>query len=150
MPREIIAKDNWDGGISMRKRLPWNVVMMCLCAIEVRRDFVRFGLPIWISTPSPRNSPTSWIAAKPGSVVHTVSAYGLATWQSIYMDRIDSYAKHAWNRHLTHWGGDKMAAISQTTLSNAFSWMKILEFRLKLHWSLFLRIQLTIFQCWFR
>ena len=44
----------------------------------------------------------------------------------------------------------KMAAISQTTLSNAFSWMKILDFRLKFHWSLFLRIQLTIFQHWFR
>ena len=35
---------------------------------------------------------------------------------------------------LTHWGRDKMAAFSQTTLSNAFSWMKILEFRLKIHW----------------
>ena len=29
---------------------------------------------------------------------------------------------------LKHWGRDKMAAISQTTLSNAFSWMKILDF----------------------
>ena len=29
------------------------------------------------------------------------------------------------------WGRDKMAAITQTTLSNAFSWMKMLEFRLK-------------------
>ena len=38
-----------------------------------------------------------------------------------------------------------MAAVLQTTLPNAFSWMKILEFRLKLHWSLFLRVQLTIF-----
>ena len=26
----------------------------------------------------------------------------------------------------THWGPDKMAAISQTTLSNTFSWMKML------------------------
>ena len=26
---------------------------------------------------------------------------------------------------LTHWGQDKMAAISQTTFSNAFSWMKM-------------------------
>ena len=51
---------------------------------------------------------------------------------------------------LTHWGRDKMAAVSQTTLSNAFSWIKILEFRLKFHWSLFLRVQLTIFQHWFR
>ena len=36
-------------------------------------------------------------------------------------------------------GRDKMAAVSQTTLSNAFSWMKMLEFRLRFHWSLFLR-----------
>ena len=50
---------------------------------------------------------------------------------------------------LTHWGQDKMAASFQTTLSNAFSWMKMLEFRLKFHWSLFIRIQLTIFQHWF-
>ena len=45
---------------------------------------------------------------------------------------------------LTHWGRDNMAAISQMTLSNAFSWMKILEFGLKFHWSLFPRVQLTI------
>ena len=36
---------------------------------------------------------------------------------------------------LTHWGRDKMASVSQTILSNAFSWMKMLEFRLKFHWS---------------
>ena len=52
--------------------------------------------------------------------------------------------------HLTHWGRHKMAAVSQTTLSNAFSWMKMLEFRLRFHWSLFLRFELTIFQHWLR
>ena len=31
---------------------------------------------------------------------------------------------------LTHWGRDKMAAIFQTTFFNAFSWMKMYEFRL--------------------
>ena len=51
---------------------------------------------------------------------------------------------------LTHWGRDKMDAISQTTLSNSFSWMEMLEFRLKFHWNLFPRVQLTIFQHWFR
>ena len=51
---------------------------------------------------------------------------------------------------LTHWGRDKMDAISQMTRSNAFSWMKMLEFRLKFHWSFFLRVQLTIIQHWFR
>ena len=51
---------------------------------------------------------------------------------------------------LTHWGRNKMDAISQTTFSNAFSLMKIFEFWLKFHWCLFLRVQLTIFQLWFR
>ena len=51
---------------------------------------------------------------------------------------------------LTHWGRDQIDAILQTTLSNAFSWMKILEFRLRFHWSLFLWVQLTIIQHWLR
>ena len=50
---------------------------------------------------------------------------------------------------LTHWGRYKMAAISQTIFSNAFSWMKIYEFRLRFHWSLFLVVQTTISQHWF-
>ena len=50
----------------------------------------------------------------------------------------------------THWGWDKMAAVSQTIFSNAFSWMKMYEFQLKFHWSILLRVQLTIFQHWFR
>ena len=51
---------------------------------------------------------------------------------------------------LTHWGRDKMASIFQTTISIAFSWMKMFKFRLRFHWSLFPRVQLTIFQHWFR
>ena len=39
---------------------------------------------------------------------------------------------------LTLWDRDKMDAISQTTISNAFSWMKMFWFRLKFHWSVFL------------
>ena len=45
----------------------------------------------------------------------------------------------------THWGRDKT-----DTLQRTFSSMKMFEFRLKIHWSLFLRVQLTIFQHWFR
>ena len=44
---------------------------------------------------------------------------------------------------LTHWGWDKMADISQTTFSNIFSSIKMCQFWLKFHWSLFLRVQLT-------
>ena len=50
---------------------------------------------------------------------------------------------------LTHWGRDEMNNISQTTFSNAFSSMKIFEFRSKFHWSLFPRVQSTIFHDWF-
>ena len=41
---------------------------------------------------------------------------------------------------LTHLPLDKMATILQTTFSKAFCWMKMLEFWLKCHWSLFLRV----------
>ena len=43
-----------------------------------------------------------------------------------------------------------MAAIFLTTFSNAFSWMKTYEFKFRFHWKLFLWVQLTIFQHWFR
>ena len=58
---------------------------------------------------------------------------------------------YIWFSHftLTHWGRDKIDAILQT-FSNAISWMKMFEFRLNLHWILFLKVQLTIFQHWFR
>ena len=51
---------------------------------------------------------------------------------------------------LTHWDWDEMDNISQTTFWNVFSSMKMFEFRLKFHWSLFLRIQLTILHHWCR
>ena len=51
---------------------------------------------------------------------------------------------------LTHWGRDKIDAISQTTFSCAFSSMKIVAFLLNFHWNMFARVQLTINQHWFR
>ena len=44
---------------------------------------------------------------------------------------------------------NKMAAILQTTILSTYSWMKMLVFRLKYHWSLLLRVQLTIRKHWF-
>ena len=51
---------------------------------------------------------------------------------------------------LTHSVQDEIDAISQTTFSNAFSWMTVFGFRLKFHCNLFLRVHLTIYQHWFR
>ena len=45
---------------------------------------------------------------------------------------------------------DKMAAIPQKIFLDAFSWMKMYEFCLRFHSSLFLRFKLTIFEHWFR
>ena len=45
--------------------------------------------------------------------------------------------------YLMHWGRDNMAAMFQTTFSNAFSWINIYEFRLRSHKSLFLWAQLS-------
>ena len=46
---------------------------------------------------------------------------------------------------LTYWGWDKMAANVLRTTSNA-----TYKFRLRLHWTLFPRVHLTIFQHWFK
>ena len=51
---------------------------------------------------------------------------------------------------LTHWSRDKMAAIFQTTISNAFSWMRMYKFRSRFHWSLLQTVPLILFQHWFR
>ena len=51
---------------------------------------------------------------------------------------------------LTHWGRNKMAAFFQMMFPNAFSWKKLYEFRLRFHWRLFLRVQLTIYHHWLR
>ena len=42
-----------------------------------------------------------------------------------------------------------MDAFSQKIFSDAFSWIKNFVFQLKFHWSLLLRVQLTINQHWF-
>ena len=50
-----------------------------------------------------------------------------------------------WNiNFLTHYFLDKIAAISQTILSNVFSWIKSFVFWLTFDWILFLRVQLTM------
>ena len=46
----------------------------------------------------------------------------------------------------THLPLKKMAAISQTTFSNAFPWMNIFVFWFEFHWSVFVGVQLPIFQ----
>ena len=74
-------------------------------------------------------------------------------WVHFLSSKADLFLDFVTCSSLTYWGWDKMAEIFQTTFSFTFSWMKMLQFRLKFLWSLFhmfQRVQLTIFQYWFR
>ena len=51
---------------------------------------------------------------------------------------------------LTNLPLDKMASTFTDDILKCFSWMKILEFLFNFHWSLLLRVKLTISQYWFR
>ena len=44
----------------------------------------------------------------------------------------------------------KWPPFRQTTFSNQCSWMKMIEFQFQFHWNMFLAVQLTISQHWFR
>ena len=54
------------------------------------------------------------------------------------------------NSYSINWGRDKMAAISQTTFWNAFSWMTVVIFWFKFNWNLFPMVQLLISDQWLR
>ena len=72
---------------------------------------------------------------------------GRSTWSVIW----PALTEHLNDKcHINALRPRKVAVIFQTTFSNAFSSMKMYEFWLKFHWSLFLEVQLTIFLHWFR
>ena len=63
----------------------------------------------------------------------------------------DALAPYIWfSPSLPHLPLDKMAAILQTTFSNAFSWMKNFVFRFEFPWSSSLMVQLAMSQHWFK
>ena len=49
-----------------------------------------------------------------------------------------------------HYGRDKMAAISQTTFSNAFSWLRIIAVWFEFHWNFIWRVPFAIRHNWHR
>ena len=67
--------------------------------------------------------------------------------------------RYQWIRNKCHfglWGAKVISPLGQNgpdfanIFSDAFSWTKNFVYWLKCHWSLFLRVQLTITQYWFR
>ena len=92
-----------------------------------------------------------WCASGWGSIDEKLSCFKLR-WFVFNMNGfiLPAYVDKFCVSHLTHWGRGKIAAISQTTFSNAFYWMKMYEFRLIFQWNLFQRFQLSISQHWCR
>ena len=93
-----------------------------------------YGLP-WFTLLLPPLGVLYYVIQVSSRICHPVGHYWV-----YYLDAIS----------LTHWGRGKMAAIIQTTFSTAFCWLKMYEFRLRFHWKLFPRVQLTLFHHWFR
>ena len=88
-------------------------------------------------------SMTMWIVKENAGKSHFITS-DWNIWRWRYVMVIVSECQSLFD--LTHRGRDKMAAISQTTVSNAFSSMKMLKFRSKFHWTLSIRLPLTKFQ----
>ena len=70
------------------------------------------------------------------------------SWQRNHVLRIDRRAFILFGL-LTRLLLDKLTTISQTIFLDVFSWMKSVALWLKFHWSLFLKVHLTITQYWF-
>ena len=126
--------------------IPCSMIMLDMCILET--DWLK---RLWFSCRMLCHSCQSWnvtmVTALPSMEVLDIYLWfhwRPSDWQVSYHS-VKRKQLVWWSFHLTHWGQDKMAAISQVTFSNAFSWMKMYEFCLRFPQNMFLRVQLTIF-----
>ena len=104
------------------------------------------NLPTHICVTRPQWVKAVWWRQSKGKWLIKEGCCDTIHWQ--YMGLINWHHTHIYiSIALTHHPLDKMAAISQI-FSNVFSWMKLLQDGLKFHLSLFLMVQLTIYQYW--
>ena len=117
-PEGIRIPQSWRGLVSYRDR------RLDVCATKV----VHFTAVSWRLTSKRRIFP-----ARDGHrLTHCCGGWEVSTMTQCYQISLAV---------LTHWGQDEMG-ISQTTFSNVFPSMEMCKFRLKCHWSLFLRVEL--------
>ena len=146
--RAVISHWCHPGAVSIRKTvLPGMAIPM----LKIRRPNGRliFNMEITIRRYDGlyiETGPSCWKVEAAGSFGGSLSICPFLMPKSSPTTLLTDKASHV----LTPWGRDKMAAIFQTTFSDAFSQMKVYIFRLRFHWSLFPRVQSTIFQHWFR
>ena len=90
------------------------------------------------ATATPHNS-SGGLSVPYSCLPHMTPLWGSYHWDALTGLSAANYSTATVNTviPLTDWGRDKMSVIFQTTFSNAFSWMKMYEFRLKFHWICF-------------
>ena len=162
----LVHDPNMSGMKGMNQDLFRVSVNRVLCLIDGK--LLPFRRKVWIKT-------SSFICNRSPIIIHNTiwirgAIYRINLFQAVAPNPIDwsryertdqpwilttrpqssAISGHRWLTTLTHWGQDEVNNISQTTFSNVFPSMKMFQFRLKFDWSLFLRVQLTIFQHWFR
>ena len=131
------TKGQWHGKCFHLMTSSWsNVVAQDKWAFTTGENKIVIAIPCQING--------MWFDGTVSNVMHLLSNWDIYGW-----DHVGQLVPALLNP-LTHWGRDKLDAIFYTTFSNGFSWMKMCEFRLEFHWSLFLRFQLIIFQHWLR
>ena len=86
------------------------------------------------------------VSIKPFSFVNNNNQLGVIFFQL----KLVKDAEWLSGNRFTYLPLDKMATNSQMIYSDAFSWMTTFVFWLQFHQSLFLRVQLTISQHWFK
>ena len=95
------------------------------------RHWLHRKLSLWRIPHTDKTGPISWITTQRICLVTTVKqsthilAKGRQPFDWLLWTGSSSHSQNV----LTHWGRDKMDAISQTTFSSAFSWMRMSEFR---------------------
>ena len=108
--------------------------------IDINKNFWHVRIPTWMSYQSLSRflcniSRSNSVLSASAAVLVTHSCCSCASCDAQLTD-----LPQGGERPLTHWGRDKIAAISQTTFSNAFYWMKMYEFWFRFHRNLFPRV----------
>ena len=137
-PIDTVSDTSFSLSVLFQYRLPVFIALVLSCYHR------SMGL-LW-EAPSFNCSPLPYWCCAQGCIAMTTRCISnLSSWKGSISEGQGWY-----HWCVTHLPLGKMAAILKTTFSSAFSWMKMWEFRFKFHWNLFLRVQLTLRQHWFR
>ena len=118
-------------------RWHWNIPQ-CTCHISHNtpcwhRNIPQCTCPLSHNTPSWNRNVNIYISVPAWCIVGygTGALWDLWDW---------SVTRGRGTEVLTAWGKGKMAAVSQTTFSSAFPWMKMFKYSIEFHWNVFLRV----------